>query len=195
MRKRTLIGLLGVAGLVMVTLWLGLRAAPVPGWIPAVVLAAWIAVSVGGVWYLLRAAPLRYRLVVWGVLILLLLGMVLPPEWLQTVQQWVSQRLGRMSSVDIGGSAPMLAHIGLYAAFAASLLWARGDRHPVWPLLALAGFAVATELMQLLVDGRNADPMDVALNLSGIAGGAVIAWAMANLQRRVGPTQVTEKSE
>jgi len=181
MRKRTLIGLLGVAGLVMVTLWLGLRAAPVPGWIPALVLAAWIAVSVGGVWYLLRAAPLRYRLVVWVVLILLLLGMVLPPEWLQTVQQWVSARLGRVSSVDIGGSAPMFAHIGLYAAFAASLLWARGGRHPVWPLLALAGFAVATELMQLLVDGRNADPMDVALNFSGIAGGAVIAWVMARV--------------
>lgn len=179
MRKRTLLGLLGVAGLVGVTLWLGLRAAPVPGWIPALVLAAWIAVSVGGVWYLLRAVPLRYRLVVWGVLILLLLGMVLPPEWLQTLQQWVSQRLGRVPGVDMGGAAPMLAHIGLYAAFAGSLLWARGQRHPAWVLLALAGFAVATELMQLLVDGRNADPRDVALNLSGIAGGAVIAWAMA----------------
>ena len=193
MRKRTLIGLLGVAGLVMVTLWLGLRAAPVPGWIPAVVLAAWIAVSVGGVWYLLRAAPLRYRLVVWVVLILLLLGMVLPPEWLQTVQQWVSQRLGRVPGMDMGSTAPMLAHVGLYAAFAGSLLWARGERHPAWVLLALAGFAVATELMQLLVEGRHADPGDVALNLSGVAAGALIAWAMARFQRRVGPTQVAEK--
>jgi len=181
MRIGTLSGLLVLPALVAVTIGLGWGAVSAPGWASGLVLAAWIGVLVGGVWHLLRATSWPQRLLVLGVLGLLLLGMVLPPDWLQQVQQWVVARMGRVSSVDIGGSAPMLAHIGLYAAFAASLLWARGDRHPVWPLLALAGFAVATELMQLLVDGRNADPMDVALNFSGIAGGAMIAWVMARV--------------
>ena len=181
MQIGTLSGLVVLSALVAVTIGLGWGAVPSPGWASGIVLAAWIGVLVGGVWHLLRATSWPQRLLVLGVLGLLLLGMVLPPDWLQQVQQWVVARMGRVSSVDIGGSAPMLAHIGLYAAFAASLLWARGDRHPVWPLLALAGFAVATELMQLLVDGRNADPMDVALNFSGIAGGAMIAWVMARV--------------
>jgi len=181
MWRRMLVGFLVLPVLLAVTLWLGWGPVSTPGWASGLVLAAWIGVLVSGVWHLLRAASLRQRLMVLGVLGLLLLGMVLPPDWLQAVQQWVVERFGRAPRVDMGGSAPMLAHIGLYAAFAASLLWARGDRHPVWPLLALAGFAVATELMQLLVDGRNADPMDVMLNFSGIAAGAVIAWVMARV--------------
>ena len=172
-------GFLVVPALVAVTIGLGWGAVSAPGWASGLVLAVWIGVLVGGVWHLLRAASWQQRLLVLGVLGLLLLGMVLPPDWLQQVQQWVAERLGRVSRVDVGGSASMLAHIGLYAAFAASLLWARGDRHPVWPLVTLAGIAVATELMQLLVDGRNADPLDVLLNFSGIAGGAVIAWGIA----------------
>jgi len=190
MRKGAVSGFLVVPALVAVTIGLGWGAVSAPGWATGLVLAAWIGVLVGAVWYLLRAASWSQRLLVLGVLGLLLLGMVLPPDWLQQVQQWIVERFGRVSRVDVGGSAPMLAHIGLYAAFAASLLWASGDRHPVWPLLALAGFAVATELMQLLVDGRHADPMDVALNFSGIVGGAMIAWVTARLvrERRVGPT-------
>jgi len=179
MRTGALSGFLVLPALVAVTIGLGWGAVSAPGWTSGLVLAAWIGVLVGAVWYLLRSASWRQRLLVLGVLGLLLLGMVLPPDWLQQVQQWVGARFGRVSRVDMGGSAPMLAHIGLYAAFAASLLWVRGDRHPVWPLLALAGFAMATELMQLLVDGRNADPMDVVLNFSGIAAGAVIVWVMA----------------
>jgi len=182
-------GFLLLTALVAVTVGLSWGDVSVPGWASGLVLAAWIGVLVGGVWRLLRAVPLRHRLVVWAVLLLLLLAMVLPPDWLQAVQQWVVQRLGRVPRVDMGGSAPMLAHIGLYAAFAASLLWARGHRNPVWVLLALAGVAVATELMQLLVDGRNADPMDVALNLSGIAAGAVIAWVMARFAPPWGRTK------
>lgn len=191
MQTATLGGFLLIPALVSVTVVLGLGAVSVPGWVSGFALAAWIGVLYGGVWHLLRSASWRHRWLVLGVLGLLLLGMVLPPEWLQLVQQWVSERLGRLPGVDAVDSAPVLAHIGLYAAFAASLLWAQGYRHPLWPLLALAGFAVATELMQLLVEGRNADPMDVALNLTGIAGGAAIAWVMARFApyRRTRPSQ------
>ena len=195
MWRRIVIGFLVLPVLLAATLWLGWGAVSAPGWAPGLVLAAWIGVLVGVVWRLLHVASLRQRLMVLGVLGLLLLGMVLPPDWLQAVQQWVVERFGRVPRVDMGGSAPMLAHIGLYAAFAASLLWARGHRNPVWVLLALAGFAIATELMQLLVEGRNADPMDVVLNFSGIAAGAVIAAVTARFarsrlarERRVGPT-------
>jgi len=186
-----LIGFLVFPVLLAATLWLGWGAVSAPGWASGLVLAGWIGVLVGGVWHFLRAASLRQRLLVLGVLGLLLLGMVLPPDWLQAGQQWVVERFGRAPRVDMGGSAPMLAHIGLYAAFAASLLWARGHRNPLWVLLALAGFAVATELMQLLVDGRNANPIDVVLNFSGIAAGAAFAWVFTRLatsERRVGPT-------
>jgi VanZ family protein len=192
MRIGTLSGLLVLSVLVAVTIGLGWGAVSAPGWASGLVLAAWIGVLVGGVWHLLRAASWRQRLMVLGVLVLLLLGMVLPPDWLQQIQQWVFDRFGRAPRVDMSGSAPMLAHIGLYAVFAASLLWARGHRNPVWVLLALAGFAVATELMQLLVDGRNADPMDVVLNFSGIAAGAVIAWIVTRLatSEKTGRTNV-----
>lgn len=165
--------------LVAGTVWLGWSAAPAPGWVAGGVLAAWIALLVGGLWRLLRPASLGQRLVVWAVLLLLLLGMVLPPELLQAVQERVAGWFGRLPGLDRNDSASTWAHVGLYAAFAGSLLWARGDRHPGWLLLPLAGLAVATELMQLLVDGRQADPFDVVLNLAGIAGAASVAWLVA----------------
>lgn len=193
MRLRTLFALLTAALLVAATLWLGWGDAPVPvpGWVRWLLLAAWIGAVVGGVSFLLRAVPVRHRLFVWCALLLLLLGMVLPPEWLQAVSQWLGARFGPLPALDMGGVASALAHVALYAAFAASLLWVRGNQHPAGVLLALAGFAVATELMQLLVDGRSADPFDVALNLSGIAGGAIVAGVMARfaLFRRALPSR------
>lgn len=165
--------------LVVVTSWIAWGTAPVSIWVSALVLAAWIALLVVGLWRLLRPAPVGQRLVVWTVLLLLLLGMVLPPELLQTAQRWVAGWFGRLPGLEINDAASTWAHVGLYAAFAGSLLWARGDRHPGWFLLPLAGLAVATELMQLLVDGRQADPFDVVLNLAGIAGAAMVAWLVA----------------
>ena len=163
------------------TLWLGSTSVSVPAWAPWLMLFAWIGVLIGGTWRLLRPVSLRHRVLVYGVLLLLLLGMILPPESLQAAQQWLADRFGRIPGNDKGAWAPMLAHVGLYAAFAGSLLWARGDRHPVWVLLALAGVAVATELMQLLVDGRNADPVDVLLNFTGIGLAAAGAWLFARV--------------
>lgn len=166
-----------VLGLVAVTLWLGWSAVPVPAWVSGLVLGGWIVILVAGVALLLPAAPWYRRFLVWAVLSLLLFGMVLPPDWLQTIQQGVAQWLGGVSGA--GSSAPMLAHLGLYAAFAASVLWASAHRRQALVLLVVAGFAVATELMQLLVEGRHADPLDVVFNLSGIAIGAVFVWGLA----------------
>jgi glycopeptide antibiotics resistance protein len=76
-------------------------------------------------------------------------------------------------------------HFGLFAAFTMLLFWARADFQPAPFLLPLAGFAVATELMQFLVDGRQPDAFDVMLNLAGIGTATLAAWGVSRMRLRM----------
>jgi VanZ family protein len=74
----------------------------------------------------------------------------------------------------------MLGHFGLFAALGALLFWGRTDLDSRKLLVLLAALAGVTELMQLLVDGRQADWHDVVVDLAGVGVGAL---SIAGLRR------------
>ena len=118
----------------------------------------------------------------WILFVGLLLAMLFPPVGLRPLQELAAGWLGLVSGVPLGDSGPALVHFGLFAAFTMLLLWARADSQSTLFLLPLAGFAVATELMQFLVDGRQPDPLDVVLNLAGIGTAALAAWGVSRIR-------------
>jgi len=183
--RRTVIAILALLGLVGITLWLGHAAFTGIEWLRGLVLAAWIGLLGAVVWWLSRPVPPGRRRVVWVLFIGLLLAMLIPPDWLRPIQDWVTGWLGFVSAVASGSSGPALVHFGLFAAFTMLLFWARADFQPMPFLLPLAGFAVATELMQFLVEGRQPDPFDVVLNLAGIGTAALVAWGASRMRLRL----------
>jgi len=180
--RRTVIAVLALLGLVGITLWLGHAAFTGIEWLRGLVLAAWIGLLGAVVWWLSLPVRSGRRWMVWMVFAGLLLAMLIPPDWLRPIQDWVAGWLGLVSAVTSGGSGPALVHFGLFAAFTMLLLWARADFQPTPFLLPLAGFAVATELMQFLVDGRQPDPFDVVLNLAGIGTASLVAWGVSRMR-------------
>jgi len=183
--RRTVIALLALVGLVGITLWLGHAAFAGMEWLRGLVLAAWIGLLGAVVWWLSRPVPSGRRWLVWALFAGLLLAMLIPPDWLRAIQDLAAGWLGLVSDVPLRDSGPALVHFGLFAAFTMLLFWARADFQPTPFLLPLAGFAVATELMQFLVDGRQPDPFDVMLNLAGIGSAALVAWGVSRMRLRI----------
>jgi hypothetical protein len=110
--------------------------------------------------------------------------MLLPPDWLRPIQDWVADWLGLVADVRLRARDQRWCTLACFAAFTMLLFWARADFKPTPFLLPLAGFAVATELMQFLVEGRQPDPFDVALNLAGIGTAALAAWGVSRMRIR-----------
>jgi hypothetical protein len=183
--RRTVIAVLALLGLVGITLWLGHAAFAGIEWLRGLVLAAWIGLLGAVLWWLSRPVPSARRRVLWALFVGLLLAMLVPPDWLRPIQDWVAGWLGLVSDITLRDSAPALVHFGLFAAFTMLLFWARADFQPTPFLLPLAGFAVATELMQFLVDGRQPDPFDVVLNLAGIGTAALAVWGVSRVWLRL----------
>jgi hypothetical protein len=182
--RRTVIASLALLGLVGITLWLGHAAFAGIEWLRGLVLAAWIGLLGVVVWWLSRPVSSGRRLMVWALFVGLLLGMLLPPDWLQPMQDWVAGWLGLVADMRLRDSGPAFVHFGVFAAFTMLLFWARADLQLTPFLLPLAGFAVATELMQFLVEGRQPDPFDVVLNLAGIGTAALVAWVVSRMRIR-----------
>jgi hypothetical protein len=183
--RRTVIAVLALLGLVGITLWLGHAAFTGLEWLRGLVLAAWIGLLGAVVWWLSRPVASGRRWLVWALFAGLLLSMLIPPDWLRPIQGWVEDWLGLVSALTSAGSGPALVHFGLFAAFTMLLFWARADFQPTPFLLPLAGFAVATELMQFLVDGREPDAFDVVLNLAGIGTAALVGWGVSRVRLRL----------
>jgi hypothetical protein len=182
--RRTVIASLALLGLVGITLWLGHATFTGIEWLRGLVLAAWIGLLGGVVWWLSRPVSSGRRLMVWALFVGLLLGMLAPPDWLHPMQDWVAGWLGLVADMTLRDSGPAFVHFGVFAAFTMLLFWARADFQLTPFLLPLAGFAVATELMQFLVDGRQPDPFDVVLNLAGIGTAALAAWGVSRMRIR-----------
>jgi hypothetical protein len=182
--RRTVIASLALLGLVGFTLWLGHTTCTGIEWLRGFALAAWIGLLGGVVWWLSRPVSSGRRLMVWALFVGLLLGMLAPPDWLHPMQDWVAGWLGLVSDMTLSDSGPAFVHFGVFAAFTMLLVWARADFQRMSFLLPLAGFAVATELMQFLVDGRQPDPFDVVLNLAGIGTAALAAWGVSHMRIR-----------
>jgi VanZ family protein len=94
---------------------------------------------------------------------------------------------------DVGNWARIVVHFGEYAVLAGLWAWA------LWPALGrrallAAGaisflYAIGDEWHQSFVPGRDADPLDVLVDASGIAFALVLAargrWCARPWQRRV----------
>lgn len=128
-------------------------------------------------WHLARPMPSVWRLGFLLVVGLLLAGMTLPPEAIRAVaaalHDWWP---GPGDSNLVSQNSSAVAHLGLFALVSAWLCWWRADLR-AWALVAMLGvLSVATEGLQLLVDGRYASILDVGLNLLGAAIGLAALW-------------------
>ena len=155
-------------------------------WVPPAVLAMWV------LWLLALGALLvhwlhiaRFR----PALVLAFAGVVvavtLPGEWrnalFQYVTPWVNDWLlawfdWKLPQVD-GRGLSDYGHFFMFALLGAALSVARPDL-PAWRLLAgLLLLGLATEVVQLLVPGREAGWLDVGFN----AGGALLGVVLVRL--------------
>lgn len=182
---------LGLAALVLLSLlvnqpavraeWSGIE------WLRGLLLAAWIGLVVWTAWRVIRPTEWWVRTLTGSVLMLLLIGIIAPPDLLQIIKDWLAvlvSLLSLESGPGVGLNVHALGHFGLFAVLAILLFLARADLG-AWRLLGLlAGLAVATELMQLFVDGRYADWRDVLIDLAGVGLGVLlVGTARLGVQR------------
>jgi hypothetical protein len=145
-------------------------------------LAVWIGLVLVTLWRLAHpmSPPLRSRF--WIVLALLLAGILAPPELLSGGRDLLWSLLFLDPAIESSFDINAVGHFALFCALAVIVFQGRPELG--WMHLAglLIAFAGATELMQLLVDGRHADWQDIAVDLAGIGAAALVV----TLARRVG---------
>jgi VanZ family protein len=144
------------------------------------VLTLWIALILATLWHIARPMAPRVRHALWFVLALLFIGILSPPELLRGIKDLWAILKPPGPSTGPGLDVHMLGHFGLFAALGALLFWGRTDLDSRKLLVLLAALAGVTELMQLLVDGRQADWHDVVVDLAGVGVGAL---SIAGLRR------------
>jgi VanZ family protein len=85
---------------------------------------------------------------------------------------------------DIGSVGRIAAHAGEYALLTALWWWALrptlGARAVAAAAVVSLLYAISDEVHQSFVPGRDADPLDVAVDLGGIA---LAAWAVSRASR------------
>ena len=89
---------------------------------------------------------------------------------------------------DLPEIARVVAHFGEYALLAALWSWALapvlGRRQALVAAAAISLlYAVSDEYHQSFVEGREADPFDVAVDAVGIAVSLMLAWALITSRR------------
>jgi hypothetical protein len=154
-------------------------------WLRGLVLAAWIGLLGAVVWWLSRPVSSGRRWLVWALFAGLLLSMLIPPDWLRPIQDWVAGWLGLVSDMTLRDSGPALVHFGLFAAF--TMLSVLGPRRfPAHAIPAAAGRVCGRHGVDA-VSGRRAqpDPFDVVLNLAGIGTAALVAWGVSRVRLRL----------
>lgn len=147
-------------------------------WVPAAVAVLW------AVWLLAFAALLvhwlrsaHHRLLLVVVFVGVLTAVMMPGDWRDVLQQWATTLLGWRPPDATGGGLSDYVHFSMFALLGAALTVARRDLRSGWLLAELVLLAVASEVVQVLVPGREAGWQDVALD----AGGAVLGVALASL--------------
>lgn len=197
--------LVGLAALTLLVSW---PADPVEGALPAVrlvlgepwgsaargaVLAMWTGLVLWAGWRLTR--PIRP----WAgwlariMLLVLLAGILAPPDLLWSLAVALKALLGLDSGGGEGVDLQVLGHFGLFAILATLLFAHRPDLAWLRLLGLLGALAVTTELMQLFVAGRTTDPWDVLTDLAGVAVGALVAVTSVKLWRAM--RRVADRSQ
>ncbi len=156
----------------------GFAGQPVIELLRGLLLGGWIVLILWSAWWLTCPVPLLARWSLRAVLGLLLVGLLSPPEVLQAVKDRLVLLLSSGPLIEGGPDADALGHFGLFAGLAALLCLTRADLGRPRLLGLLAALAVATELMQLFVEGRQPDWRDVLVDLAGAAAGALLAGAI-----------------
>lgn len=150
---------------------------------------AWVPAAAAGLWlfWLLALAVFllhwlrtaQHRLLLATVFIGVLVAVMIPGEWRNILQQWVTVVIGWRAPGAAGADLSDHVHFLMFALLGTALSVARHDL-PVGRLLAeLLLLAVASEVVQMLVPGREAGWGDVALD----AGGAMLGVLVVNLVR------------
>ena len=117
--------------------------------------------------------PILWRWVFRGLTAATLLAMVAPPWLIEASLELARPILPLPTSGGGSGIDSIFVHFLLFALLSCLLLTQRRDLGLSILLAALAVLSVLTESLQLLVEGRHADPWDVAVNLGGAAAGSL----------------------
>ncbi|MFP4336224.1 MAG: VanZ family protein [Wenzhouxiangella sp.] len=128
-------------------------------------LAWWVSVPV--VWWqrwLLRLAVLA-----------MLAGLALPPAAIEWLRDLLSALLPLAREASQAQGASVVMHFGLFAVVSALLFVARVDLHR-FSLPVMAVLAFVLEALQLLIDGRVFEVLDIVVNLLGVAAGWLAWW-------------------
>lgn len=161
--------------------WLAERA-----WVPVAMLALsvlWMLAFGALLVHWLHAARYRWALV--AVFASVLGAVVMPGEWRDVLQlhvttvvhAWLADWLGWSFPVADGRGLSDYVHFLMFALLGLALALARPDL-AVWRLVGgLILLGGATEVTQLLVPGRDAGWLDVALNVAGAVVGVLIGRA------------------
>lgn len=165
-------------------------------WVPAALLAMWV------LWLLAFAVLLfhwvhaaRYRVALVLSFVFVVVAVMLPGEWRNTLLQPMTSWLNDVLLVWFNWQLPQVdgrglsdyGHFLMFALLGAALTVARRDLS-AWRLLAgLLLLALATEVVQLLVPGREAGWLDVGLNI----GGALLGVGLAQLGSRRRASEVS----
>lgn len=145
-------------------------------------LAAWIGLILGALHRLARPMPPALRYGLWTAVAFLMTGILAPPELLSAIKAFVEALVPYAQSSKTGPDLNVFGHFTLFAALTALLLHGRPDLGWLKLFAILAALAMATELMQLLTDGRTADWLDIAVDLAGVGIAAVAVGFIRRLR-------------
>lgn len=113
------------------------------------------------------------RTILWAVRAIYLSYLLLLTTLLLVSDPW-GWLLGRAPAIEVPGRGVHFCAFSILAILSAAcrLPWRGGA-----VATALVIYAIATESLQVLVEGRVVDPIDYAENLVGLAAGAIV-WVL-----------------
>lgn len=125
-------------------------------------------------YWLTEPAPAVGRWLSFCVLMLLLAAMLLPPELIAEIRLLVVGVFPLGDDLSGHDAAPFWIHFGLFFGYSLLVLWQRCDLATVALLSSLLGLAATTEILQLMVEGRSGNWLDVGINVAGVLAAAVV---------------------
>lgn len=149
-------------------------------------LGIWVALVLGTGWSLTRPVGAILRWLMRLVLLVLMTGLLLPPDLLRGLLELLAAILPMDSASGTGPDIQVFGHFGLFAALSVLLFATRADLGWLRLIVLLAALACVSELMQLFVEGRTTDLWDVLVDLAGVGVGALLVAGGALLRRRLG---------
>jgi VanZ family protein len=153
------------------------------------VLAGWLILIVTVGERLTRPMDAASRTRLWWTLAVLVAGLLAPPEMIETIRTLLAELIGPWSPDSSELEPNMLGHFVLFGLLAMVAFQGRADLGLLRMSGLLIGLAIATELMQHLVDGRQADWQDVVVDGAGIGVGVLLlhlAWRFGWIRRPAG---------